>query len=109
MTDTATALAPKGWRVSPEGAVPVADVVRSAGVSHSSVDYVVRLGLVDVVDQRGTGRRRYISVEDGLLIMAAAALAVAAGVALAAMFRAVKAQGATVTPGNITIPLNLAA
>jgi hypothetical protein len=86
--------------VTPEGTVPVADVVKSAGVPHGAVDYPVRLGLVEVVNQHGQGRRRYITAEDGLMILAAAAFALAAGVALAAVLRGIKATGAVLTlPG----------
>ncbi|MCW2901856.1 MAG: hypothetical protein JWO67_4121 [Streptosporangiaceae bacterium] len=98
--------APEGWRVTPEGSVPVADVVRSAHVPHSAVDYAIRLGLVDVLDQHGQGRRRYIAASDGLLILAAAALALSAGVALAAMLRAIKSTGATaVSPQGLTLTI----
>lgn len=98
---------PKDWRVTPDGSVPVADVVKSAGVPHAAVDYAVRLGLVDVTAQHGQGRRRYIATSDGLLILAAAALALAAGVALVSMLRAMKATGAMVSANALTIPLNL--
>jgi hypothetical protein len=94
---------PTGWRVTPEGTVPVADVVRSVqskGLGHNQVDYPVRLGLVEVVNQHGQGRRRYIRAEDGLLILACAAVAMAAGVALAAILRGIRATGAQLTvPG----------
>lgn len=95
-----TARYPENWRVTPEGTVPVADVVRSAGVSPNIVDYPVRLGLVEVVDQHGQGRRRYIRADDGMLILSALAVALAAGVALAAILRGIRATGAVLTvPG----------
>lgn len=99
-----TAPHPKGWRVT-DGTVPVADVVRSAGVPHAAIDHPVRLGLVEVVKQHGQGNRRYIRVEDGLMLMAAAALALSCGVALVVMVRAIKATGATIGPAGLTFPL----
>jgi hypothetical protein len=98
-------LAPSEWGAGPDGTVPVADVVRSAGVPHGAVDYTIRLGLVPVHAQFGAHRRRYISREDALMLLAAAALAVAAGVALATIVRAIKATGAQVGPGGLTIPV----
>ncbi|WP_374778727.1 hypothetical protein OG756_42355 (plasmid) [Streptomyces sp. NBC_01310] len=97
---------PADWRVTPEGNVRVSDVARTAG-DYDSVNYAVR-HWVPIVDQHGQGRSRYIPVAEGLLLLAAAALAVAAGVALSQMYRAIKASGATVSGSGLTIPLNIA-
>lgn len=96
---------PSGWRVTPEGTVRVSDVARTTG-DYESVNYTVRRYSV-TVDQHGQGRTRYIPVSEALLLVAAAALAMAAGVALAAMYRAIKASGATVGADALTIPLSL--
>src|SRR5688500_12474187 len=86
-TGTAAAPAvPANWRVTPEGTVRVSDVARTTG-DYEAVNYTVRRYGV-VVDQHGQGRSRYIPVSEALLLVAAAALAVAAGVALAQMYRA---------------------
>ncbi|MFG3072160.1 hypothetical protein [[Kitasatospora] papulosa] len=97
---------PADWRVTPEGTVRVSDVARSAG-DYESVNYAVRRCGVPIVDQRGQGGSRYIPVAEGLLLLAAAALAIAAGVALSQMYRAMKATGATVSGSELTIPLKL--
>lgn len=99
---------PGDWRVTPQGTVPVSDVARTTG-DYPAVNYTVRRCGVPVIDQGGHGRTRYISVSEALLLVAAAALAVAAGVALAQMYRAIKASGATVGPNSLTIPLPLGA
>lgn len=105
-TSIATPSIPDSWRVTPEGTVRVSDVARSTGCEYEAVNYTVRrYGMV--VDQHGQGRSRYIPVSEALLLVAAAALAVAAGVALAQMFRAMKASGATVGADTLTIPLKL--
>lgn len=105
-TGTPGPMIPNSWRVTPEGTVRVSDVARSTGCEYEAVNYTVRRYGV-VVDQYGQGRSRYIPVSEALLLVAAAALAVAAGVALAQMFRAIKASGATVGADALTIPLNL--
>ncbi|MFF4963242.1 hypothetical protein ACFY2Z_40980 [Streptomyces sp. NPDC001222] len=97
---------PEDWRVTPEGTVPVSDVARTTG-DYPAVNYTVRRCGVTVVEQGGHGRTRYIPVSEALLLVAAAALALAAGVALAQMFRAIKASGATVSAEALTIPLKL--
>ncbi|MDX2854589.1 hypothetical protein PV342_40550 [Streptomyces sp. PA03-3a] len=97
---------PEGWRVTPEGTVRVSDVARTTG-DYESMNYTVRRCGVPVVDQGGQGRSRYIPVSEALLLVAAAALAVAAGVALAQMYRAIKTTGATVNADSLTIPLQV--
>jgi hypothetical protein len=99
--------APESWRITPQGTVPVADVIRTAGVPHGAVDHAVRACNIPVLGQHGQGRRRYISVSDALVILAAAALAVAAGVALSQMYRALKGTGVTVSDSGLMIPLSL--
>ncbi|MFE5809448.1 hypothetical protein [Streptomyces sp. NPDC056491] len=98
-------MVPADWRVTEEGTVRVSDVARTAG-DYQSVNYAVRK-YIPVVDQHGQGRSRYIPVAEALLLVAAAALAVAAGVALAQMYRAMKASGATISADALTIPLRL--
>lgn len=108
-TGTAAAPAvPAEWRVTPEGTVRVSDVARTTG-DYEAVNYTVRRYGVPVVDQHGQGRSRYIPVSEALLLVAAAALAVAAGVALAQMYRAIKASGAKVGVDSLTILLPLGA
>ncbi|MFG2858583.1 hypothetical protein ACGFZ9_50040 [Streptomyces mirabilis] len=97
---------PEGWRVTEQGTVPVSDVARTTG-DYPAVNYTVRRCKVPVIEQGGQGRTRYIPVSEALLLVAAAALAIAAGVALAQMYRAIKASGATVGVDALTIPLNL--
>ena len=97
---------PEGWHVTPEGTVLVSDVARTTG-DYPAVNYTVRRCGVPVVDRGGRGQGRYIPVSEALLLVAAAALAVAAGVALAQMYRAMKTAGATVGADSLTIPLTL--
>ncbi|MCW5254718.1 hypothetical protein [Streptomyces sp. SHP 1-2] len=112
MSATATAsgpvatLVPGDWHVTPEGTVLVSDVARTTG-DYPAVNYTVRRCGVPVAGRGGRGQGRYIPVSEALLLVAAAALAVTAGVALAQMYRAMKAAGATVGPDALTIPLNI--
>jgi len=92
--------------VTSEGTVLVSDVARTTG-DYPAVNYTVRRCGVPVVERGGRGAGRYIAVSEALLLVAAAALALAAGVALAQMYRAMKASGATIGTDALTIPLNL--
>lgn len=102
----ATVAAPPEWRVS-NGTVPLADVAKTAACSYVSIDAAARSGLIDVERQGGQGNARWVRVEDALLIVAVAALAVAAGLAFGALLRAVRSTGAHVTPEGLTIPVTI--
>jgi hypothetical protein len=101
MTTTTT---PKNWRVT-DGTVPLADVVRTAQCSRASIDYAASTGLVSVVRKGGRGNARHISLEDALLIVGVAALAVAAGLAFGILLRTIRDTGGKVTPAGIVIPV----
>lgn len=101
-------MVPGGWHVTPEGTVAVMDVARTTG-DYPAVNYTVRKCGVPVMGREGRGGGRYIPVGEALLLVAAAALAVAAGVALAQMYRAIKANGATIGADSLTIPLQFGA
>lgn len=91
-----------------DGVVLVSDVLRAGAISPDSFRRTVDAGLITPTEKRvgaGRGGGRTITVDDALLLLAVAALAVAAGIAITTMFRAVRAQGGTVTGGNITIPI----
>src|SRR4051794_9317395 len=90
------------------GVVLVSDVLRRGGISPDSFRRTVDAGLITPTPTRigaGRGGGRTITVDDALLLLAVAALAIAAGVAITTMLRAIRAQGGTVSGGNITIPI----
>lgn len=95
---------PAAWRVS-DGTVPLSDVLRSANLTRSSAEYALSNGLLPIVRQGGRGNARHISLEDALLIVGIAALAIAAGMAFNSLFRAVRETGGQVTPQGLVIPL----
>jgi hypothetical protein len=110
MAATATTeLDPQNWRTGPGDTVLVSDVIRTAGVPHGAIDYPIRLGLVPIVAREPGRRGRYISREDARMLLAAAALALAAGVALAVIVKAIRATQATVTSAGLVIPVPAAA
>lgn len=104
----ATATVPAGWRVT-DGTVPLADVVKTARCTRASIDVATRNGLIHVVRQGGRGRARHVTVEDALLIVGVADLAVVAGLAFGALLRAIRDTGARVSPQGLIIPLDIAA
>lgn len=104
MTTPALKLPPE-WRVDDDGTVPLPDVARSADVSYFNVNHAVRTGLIPVQRVGGRGGTRRISVDDALMIVAVAALAVAAGLAFNILLRSVVETGGRITPEGLTIPL----
>lgn len=96
--------APNDWRVS-GGTVPLSDVVRTAQCTRASIDVATRNGLIPVVKYGGRGNARHITLEDALLIVGVAALAIAAGMAFGALLRAVRETGGQITPQGIVIPV----
>jgi hypothetical protein len=99
-----TVTAPESWRVA-DGTVPLIDVVRTADLSYNSADHAVRTGLVKTQSVGGVGKARRISLEDALMIVAVAALAVAAGIAFNILLRSIKETGGRITSQGLTIPL----
>lgn len=105
---TATATLPGTWRVRDDDTVPLTDVAGTAACSYASIDHAVRLGLVETHGVPGKGNPRRISVDDALMILAVAALAVAAGLAFNVLFRSVRETGGRMTAEGLTIPLTAA-
>jgi hypothetical protein len=98
---------PREWSVTPEGAVRVTDVAKTVG-NYPGVSHAVRACKIPVVSRSGMGSSRHIRVEDGLILLAAAALALAAGVAISQVLKALMDNGATVTPtGTLSVPIKL--
>jgi hypothetical protein len=102
---------PETWRVA-DGLVPAADVARSVepyGVGYPAVSKVLRSGLVPVAKVGGQGGARHLKLDDAMLLLAVAALAVAAGLAFGVMLKAVRSAGGRLTPDGLTLPLVRAA
>lgn len=104
----ATVTAPEDWRIA-DGTVPLTDVVRTAQCSYRSINHAVEEGLLPIAGKGGAGTHgntRRITVDDALMILAVAALAVAAGLAFNVLFRSVRETGGRITAEGLTIPLN---
>lgn len=102
-----TVTAPEGWRIA-DGTVPLTDVVNTAQCSYRSINHALSEGLVPVAGKGGPGvhgSTRRISLDDALMIVAVAALAVAAGLAFNVLFRSVRETGGRMTAEGLTIPL----
>jgi hypothetical protein len=83
-------------------------VLRVGGISADSLRRSIDQGLVTPTDKRvgaGRGGGRTITVDDALLLLAVAALAVAAGIAFTTMLKAVRAAGGQVSGAGVTIPI----
>ncbi|MGH7733387.1 MAG: hypothetical protein ACREOE_06715, partial [Gemmatimonadales bacterium] len=78
-----TVTAPENWRIA-DGTVPLSDVVETAQASYASINHALSQGLVPVAGKGGSGvhgSTRRIALDDALMIVAVAALALAAGLA----------------------------
>jgi hypothetical protein len=105
---TATLAHPPGWRVMEDESVPLIDVRRACGLSHNTLDYAIRTGVLPIARQGGhgvKGNTRYVSLSDALLIAACASLAALAGVAVITILRAVRTSGGGIVDGSLVIPL----
>jgi hypothetical protein len=95
--------------VSP-GLAILADVQRAAGLSRGAVRAAVDEGLVTPTPVRmgpGQGGGYTVTLDDALLLVACAALALAAGVAFVTMLRVLRSSGATIDPaaGAVVLPI----
>jgi hypothetical protein len=76
--------------------VKLADLSRTIGWDRASQSHAIREGLLDAKQARpGPGNPYSVTRDDAITLLLAALLAVAAGVAIAAMLRGLKAQGVT--------------
>lgn len=95
----------------PDGRIPAPEVQRAAGISRGALRYAVNDGLVTPVGTHQTGHRgrpaAVFAVEDVMFLVACAALALAAGVAFAAMARALRSTGARVDPAALAVVVPL--
>jgi hypothetical protein len=75
--------------------IKLADLSRRIGWDKASQSHAVTEGLLDARRLGGPGNPYGITRDDAITLLLAALLAVAAGVAIAAMLRGLKAQGVT--------------
>jgi hypothetical protein len=73
--------------------IPLPLVRDRIGWNREQQSYAVRSGVIRPVSQRGRGGCYQVTRDDAVLILIAAAIALAAGVAVVAMIRAVQAAG----------------
>lgn len=86
-------------------AVPLTDVAHAVGLNRGHVEYAVRKRIIETLPQRGPANAHMIRWDDVVLIVVAAAIATAAGIAVMTVLRSLRASGATVTPAGVTIPV----
>ena len=80
--------------LDPDTPVRLARISRAIGWSYDAQSDAIKAGAVDPLPAPPAGRRGYlVSRDEALTILAAAILALAAGVAVVAMIRAIKATG----------------
>jgi hypothetical protein len=84
--------------------VPVADVVREAGVSREDVRTVERKGWIEPAGRKGQGGAHLLTHDDAMFLLGAAIIAVAAGLAVVTMVRVLRETGAMPGPAGMVIP-----
>jgi hypothetical protein len=88
--------------------VPLPEVARAVGMPRSTRDFAVRQGFIRPLGEGGRGKTMVLPWDEVVLIVAAAVLSAAAGVAITTIIRALRVSGATVAGSTIVIPAGLA-
>jgi hypothetical protein len=90
--------------------IPLPDLAHEVGLNRGTLHYARKTGaIIPDPTRRGRNGRHMITWEQALLIVAAAALAAAAGIALVTALHALRGAGAQVANGGVMIPLGAAA
>jgi hypothetical protein len=85
--------------------IPLPDLGKSIGLDRGRQTYAIEKGLIKPSEKRGANGRYLVDRDQAAIIVIAAALAAAAGLALVTMLRSLLGIGAEVGPAGITIPL----
>jgi hypothetical protein len=85
--------------------VPFPDVARAVGLDRNHIAYAVNKGIIEPLPQRGPSNAHMLRWDDVVLIVVAAAIATAAGIAVMTVIRSLRQSGAQVTPAGVTIPI----
>jgi hypothetical protein len=83
--------------------VPLSEVARAVDMPRGTRDFAVRTGAIRPCAGGGRGRAHHLAWDEVVLIVTAAALAAAAGVAVTVIIRALRASGATVNGSAVVI------
>jgi hypothetical protein len=89
--------------------VPLPDLARSVGLDRNAQHYAMRHGMFTPATKRGRNGRYLITWDDAILIVTAAIVAAAAGIAIVTALHALRGAGAQVSGDVVTIPLGVAA
>jgi hypothetical protein len=85
--------------------IPLPDLGQRIGLDRGRQVYAIEKGLITPAGKRGANGRYMVDWGQAAMIVAAAALAVTAGIALVTMLRSLQGAGAQVGTSGITIPL----
>ena len=91
--------------------IPLPDLGEPIGLDRSKRDYAVTKGIIKTAQPKNTSRAgrpngcHMVTREEALLILAAAALAAAIGVAIVTVIKSLRKSGCTVTPDGLLVPL----
>lgn len=91
--------------------IPLPELGEPIGLDRSRRDYAVTRGIIKTAQDRNTSRAgrpngcHMVTREEAMLILAAAALAAAIGVALVTVIRTLRNSGCSVTAEGLLIPL----
>jgi hypothetical protein len=74
------------------------------GMDHKARQHAIREGLITPEAKRGANGRKLVSADEAMTLILCAALALAAGIAIAVMLRGVKGAGLNVAALVSTLP-----
>lgn len=91
--------------------IPLPILADSIGLNRGQRDYAVRKGIIKTAQAPKTSRAgrpngcHMVTKEEGLLLLACAALASAIGIALVTVVRTLRDSGCRITPDGLLVPL----
>lgn len=83
--------------------LPYTDLARSLGLGRGESEHIIREGMIKPLPK--TGKKHYLTRDEAIMFVIAAAIAAVAGITVIAVLRQFRATGATISTASVTIPI----